>query len=64
MRELAVYSPKRSRRVVSIELEGESQTPLLAFLSAVETCLSANDIPSVRLEVDGKPYMMAPGAKR
>jgi hypothetical protein len=64
MRELSVYSPKRSRRAVLIEVEGESQTALLALLSAVETCLSANDIPSVRVEIEGKSYMMAPAARR
>jgi hypothetical protein len=60
VRELSVYSPKRSRRVVLIELEERSQTDLLALLTAVETCLSANDIRGVRIEVDGKAYLMAP----
>jgi hypothetical protein len=64
LRELSAYSPKRSGRTVLIEVEGESQTALLALLTAVETCLSANDIPSVRVEIEGKPYMMAPAAKR
>jgi hypothetical protein len=64
MRELSVYSPKRARRAVLIEVEAESQTALLALLSAVETCLSANDIPSVRVEIEGKSYMMAPAARR
>jgi hypothetical protein len=60
MRELAVYSPKRSRRSILIELEERSQTDLTALLAAVETCLIANDIRSVRLELDGRPYMLAP----
>jgi hypothetical protein len=64
MRELSVYAPKRSRRVVLIELADQSPTALLALLSAVETCLSANDIPSVQVELEGKPYMMAPPGKR
>jgi hypothetical protein len=46
VRELAVYSPRRLKRSVLFELEERSQTDLLAMLSAVETCLSANDIRS------------------
>jgi hypothetical protein len=60
MRELAVYSPKHLQRTVVIELEERSQTDLLALLAAVETCLGANDIRSVRIELDGKKYTMAP----
>jgi hypothetical protein len=60
MRELAVYSPTRAGRAVSIELEERSETDLLAVLSALETCLMANDIQSVRLELDGRPYLLAP----
>jgi hypothetical protein len=60
IRELAVYSPKRSKRSILIELEERSQMDLLALLAAVETCLSANDIRSVRIELDGKSYAMAP----
>ncbi len=60
VRELAVYSPKRSKRSILIELEERSQTDLLALLAAVETCLRANDIRSVRIELDGKKYTMAP----
>jgi hypothetical protein len=60
MRELAVYSPKHLQRTVVIELEERSQTDLLALLAAVETCLNANDIRSVRIELDGKKYTMAP----
>jgi hypothetical protein len=48
IRELAVYSPKHSKRSILIELEERSQTDLLALLAAVETCLNANDIRSVR----------------
>jgi hypothetical protein len=59
IRELAVYSPRRSRRSILIELEERSQTDLLALLAAVETCLDANDIRTVRLELDGKKYTMA-----
>jgi hypothetical protein len=64
MRELSVYSPKRSRRVVLIELDDQSHIALLGLLSAVETCLSTNAIPSVRVVIEGKPYMMEPTAKR
>jgi hypothetical protein len=60
MRELAVYAPTRAGRAISIELEERSETDLLAVLSALETCLMANDIQSVRLELDGRPYMLAP----
>jgi hypothetical protein len=64
MRELSVYLPKRSRRAVLIEIEEHSQTDLLALLTAIETCLAANDIRTVRIEIDGTPYMMAPPATR
>jgi hypothetical protein len=60
MRELAVYAPTRARRAISIEVEERSEAALLAVLSAVERCLLANDIRSVRLELDGRPYMLAP----
>jgi hypothetical protein len=60
VRELAVYSPRRLKRSVLFELEERSQTDLLARLAAVETCLSANDIRSVHIELDGKKYTMAP----
>jgi hypothetical protein len=60
MRELAVYSPKRSRRSISIELEERSKSDLAALLSALETCILANDIRSVRVELDDRPYLMTP----
>jgi hypothetical protein len=60
MRELAVYSPKRSRRSILIELDERSHTDLMALLAAVETSLAANNIRSVRVELDGRPYMLAP----
>jgi hypothetical protein len=59
-RELASYSPTRKRRSILVELEERSETDVLAFLSAVETCLNANDIPSVRVELDGRTYMLDP----
>ena len=58
MRELAVYSPTRNRRSILIELEERSQADLAALLSALETCILANDIRSVRVELDGRPYLM------
>jgi hypothetical protein len=64
MRELAVYSPKRSRRVVLIELDEHLQTDLLALLTAIETCLVANDIGAVRIAVDGTEYVMEPPSRR
>jgi hypothetical protein len=60
LRELAVYSPTRSKRSILIELEDGSQTALLAALTAVETCLTANDIRTVVIELDGQKYTMAP----
>jgi hypothetical protein len=59
-RELAAYSPMRSRRSVSIELNKGSQVDLFALLAAVETCVRANEIRSVRVEVDDQAYMLAP----
>jgi hypothetical protein len=60
MRELAGYSPMRSGRSVPVEFEERSETTLLALVGAVETCLTANEISDVRLEVDGRRYLMAP----
>jgi hypothetical protein len=60
MREIAAYGPKRSRRSVLIELEEPSQSDLLHLLSALETCLSENDIRSVRLTLDGEKYLLSP----
>ena len=59
MGELSVYSPKRLRLVVLVELEESSQADLQALLGAVETCLRVNNIRSVRLEIDGERYLMA-----
>jgi hypothetical protein len=60
VRELAVYSPRRWRRSVLIELKGRSEAEVLGLLAAFETCLSTNDIPSVRIELDGGSYVMEP----
>jgi hypothetical protein len=60
MRELSVYAPKRARHTVLIELDEPSHTDLLALLTAVEMCLSANDIRTVQVDIDGKRYLMAP----
>jgi hypothetical protein len=60
MRELAAYSPTRSQRAISIELDERSDTDVLGVLAAVETCLSANEIRSVRIELDERSYMLAP----
>jgi hypothetical protein len=59
VRELAVYAPKWFRRSILLECD-DSQTKLLAMLTAIETCLSASEIESVRIEIDGKKYLMAP----
>ena len=60
MRELAAFGPKRRRLVIRIELGEREEAVLLACLSALETCLLANDIPSVRIELDDKPYILEP----
>ena len=60
MRELIVYSPTRSRRTLLIELSADQpERQLFGLLSAIETCLIANDIASVRVELDGRPYLLA-----
>ena len=60
MRELLVYSPSRSRRTLLIELSvDQPERQLLGLLSAIETCLIANDIATVRVELDGRPYLLA-----
>jgi hypothetical protein len=59
MRELGAYSPTRVRLNVSIEVGDRSEAELLSVLSALERCVLANDIGSVRLELDGRPYMLA-----
>ena len=64
MRELSVYSPKLLQKAVVIELDKPSQTDLLALLSAIETCLTGNDIRSVRISIDGKAYMMTSPSRR
>ncbi len=59
-RELAAYSPVESHRTLSIDLDGDrSEQRLLGLLSAIETCVNANDIRSVRVELDGRPYLLA-----
>jgi hypothetical protein len=60
MRELSVYSPTCQRQTVLIELEEQSNTHLLALLSAIEACVAANEIRSVQLELDGDRYTLAP----
>jgi hypothetical protein len=60
MRELAAYSPTRSPKAIVIELEERSETDVLGVLAAVETCLNANEIRSVRIQLDGRSYMLAP----
>jgi hypothetical protein len=60
MRELSAYSPTRTPQAILVEVEERSETDLLAVLAALESCLLANDIRSVRLELDGRPYLLAP----
>jgi hypothetical protein len=63
MGELAAYSPTRSRSGIQIELEERSEADVLGVLAAVETCLSANEIRSVRVELDGRARLHA-GTRR
>jgi hypothetical protein len=48
MRELAAFGPMRTRLSIQIEIDERAESALLAALSALEACLLANDIPSVR----------------
>ena len=60
MRELAAFGPKRRRLGIRIELEERAEAALLACLSALQACLLANDIASVRVELDGQAYLLEP----
>jgi hypothetical protein len=60
MRELAAYAPTLSRRAILVELDERSEADVMGVLAAVETCLGANEIRSVRVELDGRSYWMAP----
>jgi hypothetical protein len=60
MRELARYSPTRSSGTILIALEERSEADLRGVLAAVETCLNANEIRSVRIELDERSYLLAP----
>ncbi len=62
MRELAAYAPTLARSAVLVELDERSESDVLGVLTAVETCLNANDIRSVRIQLDGRSYMLAPSA--
>lgn len=59
MRELAVYAPTRLTDSILIEIDERSTSDLLALLSAVDTCIAANEIRSVRVELDGQKYTLA-----
>jgi hypothetical protein len=60
MRELASYAPEQRGRSILVELEDRSNSDLMGLLSAAETCIAANDIRSVRIELDGQKYTLAP----
>jgi hypothetical protein len=53
-----VYAPKRLRRAILIDVDERSTSDLLALLSAIETCIAAIDITSVRVELDGRQYTL------
>ena len=60
MQHLASHSPSRSRRTVRIELDEQSDSRLRDIMEALETCLSANDIPVARVDLNGHSYMLVP----
>ena len=60
MQDLASHSPSRSRRTVRFELDEQSDNRLRDVMEALETCLSANDIPAARVDLDGHAYMLVP----
>jgi len=60
MRELTAYSPTRLRRAITFELDERSEAAALGLLAAVENCLTASEIRSVQVELDGRSYMLAP----
>jgi hypothetical protein len=60
IRELAPYAPQVSGRSIVVELDERSASDLFALLAALDACLRANEIPSVRVEVDGRAYLLAP----
>ena len=64
VRELAVYAPRRVRRAILIEVDDGSTVDLLALLSALETCVAANDIRSILVELDGQKYSRANGTRK
>lgn len=60
LRELAAYGPERLRqRTLLIELQEGCTNDLLTLLSAIEACVSENDIRSVRVDLDGETYTLA-----
>jgi hypothetical protein len=59
VRELAVYSPRRTRSALLLELpDDQGQAYLLGLLAALEVCLRSHDISSARIELDGKQYLL------
>jgi hypothetical protein len=59
VRELAVYSPRRRRSALLLELpDDQAQAYLLGLLAAIEACLRANDMSCARIELDGKQYLL------
>jgi hypothetical protein len=59
MRELAGYEPKQLGSTIVVEIDEGSTSDLNALLSAVEKCVGANDIRSVRVELDGQTYTLS-----
>jgi hypothetical protein len=64
MRELVPYAPTRSGRAILLEVAERSEADLWGVLAAVETCLTASEIRSVRVELDGRSYMLASSVPR
>ena len=59
-RALSSYAQRRQRRrSLWITLpEDQSGKNLADLLGAIETCLTANEIPTVRVNLDGKSYLL------
>ena len=58
-RELASYLPKQSEKTLWIDLSPDDPGSYLGDLpSAIETCLASNDIPTVKVKLDGNAYLL------
>jgi hypothetical protein len=60
MRELAPYSPIQLHRAIIIDLQDRPDADVLDILTTLETCVTAHNIPSARVELDGLRHRLAP----